>query len=99
MIGFVVTPEISAAVSEGVRMAFVSRDLPVTWMIYGMLILSGEHEGMHFLPAGDDVINMPIRPGETPQDFPEFAQLVGLLGGLESRVNIDPELVTPPSEL
>jgi hypothetical protein len=36
------------------------------------------------------------KPPLTPQDFPEFAQLVGLLGGLEARIDLDPETIVQP---
>ena len=49
-----------------------------------------------FIPAGDEVLSTPLRNGLTPRDFPEFDQLVTLLEGLESRVEIDPEdLINP----
>lgn len=100
MIGFITTPEISAAVTQAIRYAQTSRNLPVFWLLVGMLIHSGDHVGMHFIPADDDILSTPLRgnPIQTPQDFPEFSALLAMLGGLDARVDIDPSLVTLPPE-
>ena len=95
MIGFITTPEISASVTQAISDAQTSRDLPVFWLLSGMPILSGEHVGKHFIPADDVILNSPLRgdPPLKPSDFPEFLSLITLLGGLDSRVNIEPETI------
>jgi hypothetical protein len=101
MIGFVTTEEKSAAVTQAIREAQTSRNLPVFWLLAGMPIYSGEHTGMKFIPADDNILATPLRgnPIQTPQDFPEFAALIAMLGGLEARMDIDPSLVTLPLKL
>jgi hypothetical protein len=96
MIGFIATPEASAAVTQAIRDAQTSRDLPVFWLLVGMPIYSGEHAGMHFIPADDAVLNTPLRgnPIQTPQDFPEFQTIIEQLGGLDARVDLPPEDIT-----
>jgi hypothetical protein len=98
MIGFITTPEASAAVTQAIRDAQTSRDLPVFWSLIGMPIYSGEHAGMHFIPADDAVLNTPLRgnPIQTPQDFPEFNTIIDSLGGLEARIDLLPEAITQP---
>lgn len=90
MIGFVTTPDTSAAVTQAIRDAQTSRDLPVFWLLVGIPIYSGEYAGQSFIPADDDIITTPLRgnPIQTPQDFPEFAQLIASLGGLEARIDL-----------
>ena len=99
MIGFITTPETSAAVTQAIRDAQTSRNLPVFWSLIGMPIYSGEHAGMHFIPADDAVLATPLRgnPIQTPQDFPEFAQIISTLGGLDARVKIDAQDLIDPS--
>lgn len=38
-----------------------------------------------------------LRGGLTPVDFPEFSQLVGALGGLEARIDLDPQAIIDPN--
>jgi hypothetical protein len=93
MIGFITTPEASSAVTQAIRDAQTSRDLPVFWLLVGMPIYSGEYTGMHFIPADNVVLNTPLRgnPIQTPQDFPEFQTIIEELGGLDARVDLPPE--------
>ena len=93
MIGFIITPEASSAVTQAIRGAKTSRELPVFWLLIGMPIYSGEHAGMHFIPADDVVLNTPLRgnPIQTPQDFPEFQTIIEQLGGLDAHVDLPPE--------
>jgi hypothetical protein len=100
MIGFIATPETSAAVTQAIRDAQTSRNLPVFWLLVGMPIYFGDNVGMHFIPADDDILSTPLRgnPIQTPQDFPEFSALIAILGGLDARVSIDSSLVTNPLE-
>jgi hypothetical protein len=95
MIGFVTTEEKSAAVTQVIREAQTSRGLPVFWLLVGMQIYSGEHTGMHFIPADDNILATPLRgnPIQTPQDFPEFSSLIAMLGGLDARIDLPPESI------
>jgi hypothetical protein len=61
-----------------------------------MEILSGPNDGKHFLPFDDLALTTPLHAGTHVSDYPEFTSLLAMLGGLEARVDIDPELVTPP---
>jgi len=96
MIGFVTSPETSAAITAAVELAQISRGLSPYIGIRGMEILSGSNAGQHFLPFDDSALTTPLHGGTHVSDYPEFASLLAMLGGLESRVDIDPELVTPP---
>jgi hypothetical protein len=98
MIGFITSPATSSAITAAIRDAQTSRGLPVYWLIQGIPILSGTHTGQHFLPASDEMLNTPLRDGSCAVDFPEFPTLISALGGLESRVDIDPATITAPEE-
>jgi hypothetical protein len=98
MIGFITTPETSAAITAAVELAQTSRGLAPYIGIRGMEILSGSDIGQHFIPFDDSALMVPLHGGTHISDYPEFAALLALLGGLDSRVDIDPELVTPTSE-
>ena len=90
MIGFITTQDTSAAVTQAIRDAQTSRGLPVFWLLVGIPIYFGEYAGQSFIPADDDIITTPLRgnPIQTPQDFPEFASLIELLGGLDARIDL-----------
>lgn len=98
MIGFITTPETSAAVTQAISDAQTSRNLPVFWLLVGMPIYSGIHAGMHFIGADDEILSAPLygNPIQTPKDFPEFEQLVALLGGLPARIEIDLSTIIQP---
>ena len=98
MIGFITTPEASAAVTQAISDAQTSRNLPVFWSLIGMPIYSGEYVGMHFIPADDNILATPLRgnPIQTPQDFPEFNAIIDSLGGLEARIDLLPEAIAQP---
>lgn len=98
MIGFIVTPETSFAITEAVELAQTSRNLSPYIGIRGMEILSGTNAGQHFLPFDDSALTTPLHGGTHVSDYPEFSALLAMLGGLESRVSINPSLVTPPSQ-
>ena len=70
MIGFISTPETSIEVTQLIRDAQESRNFPAFWLLIGMLIYSGEHTGMHFIPADDDILSTPLRgnPIQTPNE-------------------------------
>lgn len=96
MIGFVTTPETASTVIDGIREAQLGRGQHYYWTTGAEPIFTGDNSGQMFIPAGDEVLDTPLRNGLTPRDFPEFDQLITLLGGLESRVEIDPDdLINP----
>lgn len=99
MIGFITDPETAATVLEGIREAQISRGYPYYWTTGSMPVYSaddGISVGDVFIPASDDILDTPLRQGLTPRDFPEFDELVGLLGGLDARVDIDPDILINP---
>jgi hypothetical protein len=98
MIGFVVSPETAAAILAGVEQAMASRGLPNYWSPGAYPIHTGEHAGQTFIPGDDAMLAAPLHgnPPLCPSDFPEFSQLVGLLGGLEARIDINPATIVPP---
>jgi len=98
MTGFIVSPETSAAITAAVELAQTSRGLAPYIGIRGMEILSGPDIGQHFLPFDDSALTTPLHGGTHVSDYPEFAALLAMLGGLEARVSIDPSLVTLPPE-
>lgn len=98
MIGFIVTPETSAAITAAVALAQTSRGLAPYIGIRGMEILSGANTGQHFLPFDDLALTTPLHGGTHVSDYPEFATLISMLGGLEARVEIENTIITAPTE-
>ena len=98
MIGFIATPETSAAITAEVELAQTSRGLSPYIGIRGMEILSGSDIGQHFIPFDDSALMTPLHGGTRVSDYPEFSALLAMLGGLEARVSINPSLVTLPPE-
>jgi hypothetical protein len=100
MIGFVATQEQATDANAAIAEAQASRGLPVFWLAGSYPIHSGEHAGSYFVPCDDQTLSTPLigNPPQTPQEFPEFATIVGAMGGLESRVEIDPSDIASPEE-
>ena len=96
MIGFITSPETSSAITAAVELAQTSRGLAPYIGIRGMEILSGPNAGQHFLPFDDLALTTPLHGGTHVSDYPEFAALLAMLGGLDARVSIATLLVTPP---
>jgi hypothetical protein len=98
MIGFITTSETAAAVLDGVKQAMLSRGLPHFWSPGTYPIHAGPHAGSMFIPAGEVILNAPLigNPVQCPTDFPEFAQIVATLGGLDARVEIQPSDILAP---
>lgn len=94
MIGFITSPETSAAITSAVELAQTSRDLAPYIGICGMEILSGPNAGQHFIPFDDLALTTPLHGGTHVSDYPEFSALLAMLGGLDARVDINPSLVT-----
>lgn len=100
MIGFVTTQEQATAANAAIAEAQTSRGMPVFWLAGSIPIHSGEHAGRYFVPCDDQTLTTPLigNPPQSPQDFPEFDTLIAMMGGLESRVEIDPSDIASPEE-
>jgi hypothetical protein len=97
MIGHITDKATADAITDAIENAQTSRGVPVYWLLVGVPIYSGEHAGKVFLPTDDEALNTPLRgnPIQTPQDFPEFQQLIDILGGLDARVNLPTTEIIP----
>jgi hypothetical protein len=97
MIGFITTTEIASLVLSGIEQAMTARGLTNYWSVGSYPIYSGVYAGSVFIPADEDILTTPLHgnPVMRPTDFPEFEELVSLLGGLETRVEIDPQSIVP----
>ena len=89
MIGFITNQEAALEITNAISEAQTSRGHDVSWIIVGIPIISGEHSGKVFIPCDDDVLNCNIRDGLNVRNFPEFDQLVQILGGLDNRINVN----------
>ncbi len=98
MIGFITTPEIAATVLDAIKQTQIDNGRPHYWTTGANPIYTGNNAGKMFIPAGDEVLDAPLRNGLTPRDFPKYEQLISLLGGLESRVEIDLDTLIDPDE-
>lgn len=88
MIGFVLTSETLGALEAGFAAAFTARGIPQYLSLGAISILSGEHAGKSFIPFPDDALTQPLHQNHTLPDFPEFSQLIGMLGGLDARIDL-----------
>ena len=95
--GFITTAETAAEVLNAIRDAQLSRGRAHFWTTGSKLIYSGDHAGMTLIPASDDILDAPLRKGETPRDFPECGQLIKTFGGLEARVDVDRQDLIDPN--
>lgn len=97
MLGHITTPETAAAITAAIENAQTSRGLPFYWSLEGVPIVSGPHVGKVFLCTDDASLDTPLRgnPVQTPRDFPEFQQLVDILGGLDARVDLPATDIIP----
>jgi hypothetical protein len=97
MIGHITNQATADAITAAIENAQTSRGVPVYWLLVGVPIYSGKHAGKVFLPTDDEALNTPLRgnPVQTPQDFPEFQQLIDILGGLDARVNLPATDIIP----
>jgi len=96
MIGFITTPETASTVLDAIKQVQIDNGRAHYWTTGAEPIYTGENAGQMFMPAGDEVLDTPLRNGLTPRDFPEFDQLVTLLGGLDARVEVDPDFLINP---
>lgn len=97
MIGFVKDEQVADMVLNGIKDAQISRGLPVFWTIGKYPIYTGEHAGKVFMPCDDAILATNLRNGQTPMDFPEAADLIAALGGLEARIDLDPSAIVDPN--
>ena len=96
MIGFITTPETASEVLDAIREAQTSRGHAYFWSPGSMPIYGGDHAGKTLILASDDILDTPLRQGQTPRDFPEFDIMIEMLGGLEARVDVaQDDLVNP----
>tara|TARA_R110002074_G_scaffold25512_1_gene75561 strand:+ start:24616 stop:24921 length:306 start_codon:yes stop_codon:yes gene_type:complete len=98
MIGFITNTATAALVLDGIREAQLSRGTAYYWTTGSAPIYSGDHAGQMFIPASDALLDTPLRQGLTPRDFPEFDQLVTLLGGLDARVDLAAADIVDPDQ-
>jgi hypothetical protein len=96
MIGFITNTATAALVLDGIREAQLSRGTAHYWTTGAMPIHSGDDEGQMFIPASDALLDTILHRGLTPRDFPEFDQLVTLLGGLDARVDLAASAIVDP---
>lgn len=97
MIGFITSIQTATAINDAVSNAQTSRGLPVYWLPGHYPIYTGGHAGQAFIPLDDTMLSTVLHKGMRPVDFPEFDQLVALLGGLSARVEIDSVCITDPN--
>ena len=97
MIGFVTTPETATEVLEAIRDAQLGRGHAHFWTTGSMPIYTGDYAGKTLIPASDEILDTPLRKGQTPRDFPEFNLLIEMLGGLEARVDVDRQDLVDPT--
>jgi hypothetical protein len=100
MIGYITTQEQAEDINAAIAKAQTDRGFPVFWLAGSIPIQSGEHAGMHFIPADDSLLSTPLigNPPQTPVDFPEFTSLIELLGGLDARIDLPASATTPPEQ-
>jgi hypothetical protein len=97
MIGFVVTPKRAEVILAAISRAQTDKGRAVPYWTTGAFpIYRGEHAGMVFIPADDKLLSSKLRNGLTVRDFPEFPQLLALLGGLDARIDLDPAAILDP---
>lgn len=97
MIGFITTPETAIEVLDAIRDAQLSRGHAHFWTTGSMPIYTGDYAGKTLIPASDEILDTPLRQGQTPRDFPEFNQLIETLGGMDNRVDVDEQDLVDPT--
>lgn len=97
MIGFVTTSQKAAGILKGIKNAQEGRGKAHYWTTGAYPIYTGEHAGKTFIPFDDTMKNTNLRNGLKPADFPEFPQLLNALGGLNARVDLDPQAIIDPN--
>ena len=96
MIGFLATTEAkdeAATMLRNAQLANIGKQinhLGERW------VYTGYHAGQWFIPFPDEAITRVRWREKSFADFPEFSQIVALLGGLESRASVDPQDLIDP---
>ena len=98
ILGFLTDEATAAAISAGVAAAQDGRGVARYLAATAMPVLSGPHARKVFLPFDDGALEQRLHGGLLLADFPEFAQLAAILGGLDARVEIDSLHITSPVE-
>ena len=100
MKGFITNTETKNIILAGIDQAMDARNMPRYWTTGASQIYSGEHSGLWFIPASDKLLQTKLhgKPPLTPLDFPETHQMLQLLGGLQNRVEIDPQILIDPEK-
>ena len=88
MIGFLTTAEVIAAIEAGFAAAFAARGVPQYLTLGAIQIETGEHAGQWFIPFDDSALTQRLYGNRLLTDFPEFDQLISILGGMSARVEI-----------
>lgn len=96
MIGFLTSSGTLAQIEAGFSAAFAARGVPQYLTLGAFEIQSGEHAGKWFIPFEDSALTQPLYANRHITDFPEFGQLIGLLGGMDARVEITLPTPTEP---
>lgn len=97
MIGFITDKPTADSILAQIKQAQTSRGWPYYWSTGSYNIYSGPYAGGVFIPTNEQILNTPLRKNQTPQDFPECQQLIEAMGGLDARVEIDPEALKDPN--
>jgi hypothetical protein len=87
--GFVTDLPTAGTISAAVEAACDTRGVARFIAMRGRAIHSGQHASEVFLPLADSDLAQVMYRGQCLPDFPEFAQLVTILGGLDARVEIE----------
>ena len=96
MIGFVTNQVKAQSVLNRVRAAQLALGLPQFWSTGSYPVYTGEHAGKIFIPADEKILSTNLRLGRTPMDFPGAPPFFAVLGGLEARIDLDPQTLIDP---
>lgn len=88
MIGFLIDSQTLATLEAGFAAAFQSRNVPQYLTLGAIEITQGEHAGQWFIPFDNSALTQPLWGNRTLPDFHEFEAMIGMLGGLEARIEI-----------
>jgi len=94
--GYITDQATANAVSEAVEAACDARGVARFIAVRGMPIFSGPHAGAVFIPLDDISLDQRLMH-EKMRDYPEFQQLVAMLGGLDARIDIDTQDLIDPT--
>lgn len=95
-IGFITDQATADAVSAAVESACDARGAARFIAVRGMPIFSGSHAGAVFIPLDDISLDQRLMHDKM-RDYPEFQQLVAMLGGLDARIDIDTQDLIDPT--